>query len=94
MGGWLVMIKLQTAGVTSQLNVQYLKPVKVSKGELTIKGRLISYEKRIAKIVCSLFDSTGVECAKADVSYFVFPEKIAKARYHYPGIEAFFDKTI
>lgn len=92
-GGWAVMIKLKTAGVTSEMNVQYLKPVKVSKGELTVKGRLLSQEGRIAKIACSLFDGEGVECAKADVSYFVFPEKIAKARYQYPGIEAFYNET-
>jgi len=90
LGGWLVMIKLKTAGVTSAMNVTYIKPVKVSKGELTVKGRLLSFEGRIAKIACSLIDSEGTECAKADLSYFCFPEKIAKARYHYPGIEAFY----
>lgn len=87
------MVKLKTAGVTSELKVQYLKPVKVSKGQLTIKGHIISEEGRIAKIACCLFDGDGVECAKADISYFVFPEKIAKARYQYPGIEAFYNET-
>lgn len=91
MGGWLVMIKLKTAGVTSAMNVSYLKPVKVSKGELTVKGRLLSFEGHIAKIACSLVDSEGTECAKAALDYFCFPEKIAKARYHYPGIEAFYE---
>ncbi len=89
-GGWVVMLKLKTAGVTTQMNVQYLKPVKVSKGQLTIKGRIVSEEGREAKIACTLYDGEGVECAKADVSYFVFPEKIAKARFQYPGIEAFY----
>ena len=73
------------------MQVSYLKPVKVSKGEVTAKGKLESYEGRIAKISASLFDGTGEECAKAELSYFVFPEKIAKARYQYPGIEAFQD---
>ena len=90
-GGWVVMIKLKTAGVTSEMNVTYLKPVKVSKGELTIRGRLISVEERIAKISCSLIDNDGTECAKANIAYFCFPEKVAKARYHYPGIEAFYE---
>ena len=94
MGGWLVMIKLKTAGVTSGMNVKYLRPVKVSKGELTIKGRLVDFNGKIAKLVCSLIDSEGNECAKADLDYFCFPEKIAKARYHYPGIEAFYDEII
>jgi len=92
-GGWLVMIKMKTAGVTSEMNVTYLKPVKVSKGELTVKGHLVSVDGRIAKISCSLIDGTGVECVKADLSYFCFPERVAKARYHYPGIEAFYEEA-
>ncbi|MEN8116136.1 MAG: PaaI family thioesterase [Bacteroidota bacterium] len=92
-GGWVVMIKMKTAGVTSEMNVSYLKPVKISKGELTIKGRLVSSDGRIAKIACSLTDSDGIVCAKAEISYFYFPERIAKARYKYPGIEAFYEKV-
>lgn len=90
-GGWVVMLKLKTTGVTSGMNVEYIKPVLVSKGELTIKGRLIEQEGRTAKIACSLFNGEGVECAKAEVNYFIFPEKIARARYQYPGIEAFYE---
>ena len=90
-GGWVVMLKLKTAGVTSDMQVSYLKPVKVSKGEVTIKGKLLSYEGRTAKISALLYDGAGEECAKAELSYFVFPEKIAKARYQYPGFEAFYD---
>ncbi len=87
--GWVVMIKLKTAGVTSGLNIQYLKPVKIKKGEITIKGKLESVEGRIAKINATLYNNEGEECAKGILDYFVFPEKIAKARYQYPGIEAF-----
>ena len=92
MAGWVVMIKMKTAGVTAEMNVEYLKPLTLSKGEITVKGKLISIEKRIAKIECSLFDNEGVEYAKAKLSYFHFPERIAKERYKYPGIEAFYEK--
>ncbi len=88
-GGWVVMLKLKTTGVTSEMNVRYLKPVKVSNGELTIRGRIVSEEGRIAKISASLYNEAGEECANALLSYFVFPENIAKARYQYPGFEAF-----
>jgi len=90
-GGWVVMLKLKTAGVTSDMYIEYMKPVKVHKGELTIRGRIESQEGRIAKISASIFDIEGVECAKANISYFVFPERVAKARYQYPGHEAFFE---
>ena len=32
-----------------------------------------------------------VEYAKAKLSYFHYPEKIAKAKFNYPGIEAFYE---
>jgi uncharacterized protein (TIGR00369 family) len=89
-GGWVTMIKLKTTGVTSDMQVKYMKPVNVLGGELTVRGKLNSLDGRIAKISASLFNASGIECARAILSYFVFPEKIAKARYHYPGIEAFY----
>lgn len=92
LAGWIVLIKMKTAGVTSGMNVEYLKPLTISKGEITIRGKLISVEKRLAKIECALFDSEGVEYAKAQLSYFHYPEKIAKARFSYPGIEAFYEQ--
>ena len=88
-GGWVVMLKLKTTGVPSEMKVKSIKPVKVSNGEITIRGRIASEEGRIAKITAELLNKAGEECATAELSYFVFPEKIAKARYNYPGIEAF-----
>ena len=89
-GGWVVLIKLKTAGVTSALNVRYIKPVYVSKGELKVVGKLITQNERFAEIKCELYDGEGEKCAEADAKYFCFPERVAKAKYHYPGIEAFY----
>jgi acyl-coenzyme A thioesterase PaaI-like protein len=83
--------KLKTAGVTSALHVKYLKPVYVVKGELKVLARVISTNEKLAEINCELFDGTGAKCAEAVATYFCFPEKIAKAKYHYPGIEAFYE---
>ncbi len=91
LGGWIVLLKMKTAGVTSGMNIKYLKPVYISKGEITIKGKLVSSEERIAKITCSIFDGEGTECVQAELDYFCFPERIAKAKYFYPGIEAFYE---
>ncbi len=87
---WLVFVKLKTAGVTSGLNIAYAKPVFISKGEITVTARLHSIEKRLAKIECILTDGNKEVCATATASYFCFPEKIARAKYNYPGHKAFF----
>ncbi len=91
LAGWIVLVKMKTAGVTAAMNIEYLKPLTISKGEITVRGKLISTEKRLAKIECSLFDNDGIEYAKAQLSYFHFPENLAKTKYHYPGIEAFYE---
>lgn len=90
-GGWVVMVKLKTAGVTTKMNVEYVKPLTVTKGRIVVKGRVLSVDKRIASIECFIEDTEGICYAKAEVSYFLFPERIAKAKYHYPGVEAFYD---
>ena len=92
LAGWIVLVKMKTSGVTAGLNVRYLKPVFISKGEITVKGRLLSIENRCATIQCSLFDGADEECATAEITYFCFPEKIAQAKYHYPGIDAFYEE--
>lgn len=86
---WVVFIKLKTSGVTSEMNIKYHKPLYLSKGEVTVRGNLIDTEKRLAKLECSLFDGHNEVCATATVTYFYFPEKIARAKYNYPGVEAF-----
>jgi len=92
LGGWIVLLKMKTSGVTSALNVKYLKPVNVSKGKITVKGKLISTENRLATIQAVLLDSSGTECATAEIIYFCYPENIARQKFHYPGHEAFYQK--
>ena len=86
---WVVFIKLKTSGVTSEMNINYHKPLYHSKGEISVRGKLIEIEKRLAKLKCTLFDGQNETCATATVTYFCFPEKIARAKYNYPGAEAF-----
>jgi uncharacterized protein (TIGR00369 family) len=90
---WLVYVKLNTAGVTSSMNVKYRKPVYVNQGELLIKARLKNQTPRIAEIDTGIYDPSGKLCSEALVSYFLFPEDLAKEKYWYPGKESFYEKT-
>lgn len=92
LAGWVVLIKMKTAGVTSELNVRYLKPVNISKGEITVVGKLVATDKKLATIQVEILDGEGQKCATANVVYFCFTENIAKAKYHYPGHKAFYEQ--
>jgi uncharacterized protein (TIGR00369 family) len=86
---WLVLSKYGTAGVTSELHVKYLKPVAISAGKIVISARLSSVKKRILNIDCKLSDENGNIYSTGEVICFIFPEKIAREKYRYPGVDAF-----
>ena len=87
---WVVNVKVKTAGVTSKLEISLLKPVFTNKGKLTAKGKLLEMKRNIAIIEAELIDSEGVVTTKGKVNFFTYPEKIAKEKLNYPGVESFY----
>lgn len=86
---WYISVKMGTAGVTRTLNIEYLKPLYLSRGRVSVRSKLIKTDQRDAKLHAELFDSDGNLCAKSSSVFFIYPEDIAKRRFHYPGKEAF-----
>ena len=89
--GWGVLVKCKTAGVTHSMKVNYLKPVYITRGKIEIRARLKEMEESIAKIDCELFDGEGNCCATGLMEFYCYPERIARKKLHYPGVEAFYD---
>ena len=89
---WVVYVKVKTAGVTASLNVKYKSTVFTDKGKILIKAKLIDQNRKFATIHAELLDAEGNICSEAEVKYFLFPVEIAKRKFHYPGVEAFFEK--
>ncbi len=92
LAAWYVYVKLNTAGVTSQMEVKFKKPVYTNAGPVKIRAVLKEMNKKIAIISAAISDQSGTVCSEALVSYFTFPEEIAKKRLYYPGRDAFFEK--
>lgn len=88
--GWVVLVRCKTAGVTTEMNIKYLKPVSIVKGKIEIRAKLISTKGNLVDIFCELFDGEGVVCATAEVKYFIYPEPVARRKFHYPGASAFY----
>jgi uncharacterized protein (TIGR00369 family) len=89
-GAWCINVKIGTASVTTVMTVRYQKPVYINKGKLTLDAEIISRDEKSARLYCRLFDGTGKHCADADIDYFLYPEDVARKRYHYPGRKAFY----
>jgi uncharacterized protein (TIGR00369 family) len=86
---WAIYVLLETGGVTSKMEIRYLKPVLISNGSISVRASLINTEKRFANIKTELFDGNNELCSEATVQYFIYPQEIAIKKLNYPGIKAF-----
>lgn len=77
--GWVVMYKLQTAGVTSKMETRFLRPVSTVGGPLTLRARLVETRRNIALIDAELFDAEGHVCSNCRCTYFTFPQEKARS---------------
>ena len=83
---WAVQAFLDTCGVTSQLNVTYLKPALIDKGAVRVEARLKSCpDKQHAVIAARLYDSESILCAMAEVTYYLYPKQKAVEKFNYCG---------
>jgi acyl-coenzyme A thioesterase PaaI-like protein len=88
---WVVFVKLKTGGFTTNLNVHYKQSTLINKGNLTLRASLKEMNKNIAHIQVRLFDGEGKLCSEGVIQYFTLPEKIARKKMNYPGIESFYE---
>ncbi len=86
---WFVFVKLQTAGVTSKMEVKLIKPVKMDMAPFRLRATLQEMKRNIAMIQVELFMNDGTLGAEAIMHYFTYPQNIASSKLFYPGIEHF-----
>lgn len=83
---WAVQAFLDTCGVTSQLQINYLRPVLIDKGAVRVEARLKSKpDDRHAVIATRLYDADSLLCAAADVTYYIYPQDEARENFNYCG---------
>jgi acyl-coenzyme A thioesterase PaaI-like protein len=87
---WYVFTQLRTAGVTSRIEVRYLKPVYTNKGMIKLQATLKEQKKRLRDIEVKVFNEEGELCTEGVVQYFVFPEEYARKHLYYPDFDSFF----
>lgn len=76
--GWVVFRKLQTSGVTTRLDVKYMKPVLTTDPQLTIRGHIIAQRRNIVTIHVTITNSEGVVCTEGTATYFTFYKEKAR----------------
>lgn len=89
LASWVVQTRCETVGVTASMNINFTRPVLVSAGEITLRGRVKEAGSRLATIETELFGHDGKLCASATIKYFLYQQDKAIAEYYYPGVNAF-----
>jgi uncharacterized protein (TIGR00369 family) len=89
---WTIQVKHKTAGVTTNMNVRYKKPVYVDKGKLLLRAKISEVRHQIVTVKTELFNAHGELASEAEINYFCFSEKVAREKLHYPGSESFYKK--
>ncbi|MBR8537933.1 PaaI family thioesterase [Carboxylicivirga sediminis] len=88
---WYVYALLDTAGVTSAMEVKYHKPLYMTNGEVQIVAELKEKNRRSAIIDTKIYNASGLLCSSALVEYYLFPSNVARTKYKYPGKEKFWE---
>lgn len=76
--GWVVFRKLQTSGMTTNLDVRYKKAVSTLEPQLTLRGHIVQQRRNIVTIAVTIANSEGQTCVEATATYFCMNAARAK----------------
>lgn len=80
---WVVFRKFQTSGVTSRMQVRYLKPIHTSEDHITLQATVVRQRRNIVDIEVKIFNSQDQLCTEALCIYFLFPKEKAHEEFHF-----------
>ena len=80
---WVVFRKFQTSGVTSRMEVRYLKPIHTSEDHITLQATVVRQRRNIVDIEVKIFTSQDQLCTEALCIYFLFPKEKAHEEFHF-----------
>lgn len=85
--GWLISRKLQTSGMTTNLNVKYMKPIPTGHDiKLEIRARIKEIKRTFAFIDAEI-SYNGTVCTKGDLTFYCFPKEVAERDFYFTNCE-------
>ena len=76
--GWVVTRKLQTAGMTSKLEIRYKHPLSVNDSQYTIHAHITNRRAHLVFMSATIENAKGEVCVEAESVYYAFDEEKAK----------------
>lgn len=78
---WTVFRKLQTGGVTSKMEVRYLRPVHVDDGDIELRAHIIEQRRNLVRIAVTITNGRGELATEVECLYFTFPQERARDEF-------------
>jgi uncharacterized protein (TIGR00369 family) len=85
LAAWVIVRKLQTTGVTSKMEIKFLKSISTRDAQLTIRGRIRDKKRNAVFVETEIYDSAGELCTRAEIIYFVTTPERAREAFHFEG---------
>ncbi len=85
--GWVIIRKLQTAGVTSKMETRYRKSISVKDPQLEIRASIEEQKRNIVIIKAVIYNSEKEICTEALCTYFTFPRDKAEKEMFFTQCE-------
>ena len=87
LGGWIVNRKLQTAGMTTSLNMRYRRPVPTGEGvKIELRGHIKEVRRNLAIIETTL-SHEGQVCSSCEMIYYCFSKEKSASDFYFTGCE-------
>ena len=82
---WVIARKLQTSGMTTNLNVKFRKPVPTGEGVIIeVRSHIREMKRNFAILEASIMYE-GEVCSSAEITYFCFPKEKAASDFYFTG---------
>jgi len=83
---WVVLRKQQTTCVTSKLELKFMKPMKTTDSQFTLRAHLVEMRRNLAIVDAHIENVNGDTCAQSHAVYFTFSKDKA-AEMGFSGCE-------
>jgi len=87
---WAVLITCNRPGVTSRLEIKFIKPISILQRLVTVRSRVQENKRNLAVVEAEIYNSAGEKCTQGRAVFFTFPPEKAPANLRMPDPQAFF----
>ena len=78
---------MQTGGVTSKMEIKYLKPVDTTQSHLILKARIKGIVRNLVTVEAELYSADDELCSKALCTYYTFSKEKAEKDMNFKGCD-------